>query len=77
VIENWNPVPGRGRFSFYVIRGTKVPGLTKKSQKTNFTLVTEPVDRIFGENTDFLVSPNMLVEMWIPSAISRPVRDGM
>jgi hypothetical protein len=32
-------------------------GLTKKSQKANFTLLTEPVDRIFWGNTDFLVSP--------------------
>jgi hypothetical protein len=34
-------------------------GLTKKSQKVNFTLLTEPADRIFLGNTDFLVSPNM------------------
>jgi hypothetical protein len=32
-------------------------GLTKKPQKANFTLLTEPVDRIFLGNTDFLVSP--------------------
>jgi hypothetical protein len=29
----------------------------KKSQKVNFTLLTESVDRIFWGNTDFLVSP--------------------
>jgi hypothetical protein len=34
-----------------------VLGLTKKSQKANFILLTESVDRIFLENTDFLVSP--------------------
>jgi hypothetical protein len=39
-------------------RGNKSLGLTKKSQKANFTLFTEPVDRIFLGNTDFLVSPN-------------------
>jgi hypothetical protein len=33
------------------------PGLTKKSQKVNFTLFTEPIDRIFLGNTDFLLSP--------------------
>jgi hypothetical protein len=36
-----------------------MPGLTKKSQKANFTLLTEPVDRIFWGNTGFLVSPNV------------------
>jgi hypothetical protein len=33
------------------------PGLTKKSQKAKFTLLTEPVNRIFWGNIDFLVSP--------------------
>jgi hypothetical protein len=33
-------------------------GLTKKSQKVNFTLFTEPEDRMFLRNTDFLVNPN-------------------
>jgi hypothetical protein len=33
-------------------------GVTKKSQKTNLTLFTEPVGRIFWGNIDFLVSHN-------------------
>jgi hypothetical protein len=36
-------------------------GLTKKSQKANFTLLTEPADKIFLKNTDFLVSPGALL----------------
>jgi hypothetical protein len=42
-------------FSYSFIRLNQ--RLTKKSQKANFTLLTEPVYRIFWGNTDFLVSP--------------------
>jgi hypothetical protein len=38
-------------------------GLSEKSQKANFTLFTEPVERIFGGNADFLVNPMLWCSM--------------